>query len=64
MTQAIGINKALTKGEDFIFVKLDRQQQQYDLSDKFTLSIRRDHPLYRIVQIVKRLTEIVTLKTA
>ncbi len=45
----------ITTGEDFIFVKLDRQQQQYDLSDKFTLSTRRDNQLYTVVQIIKRL---------
>lgn len=45
----------ITTGEDFIFVKLDPQQQQYDLSDKFTLSTRRDNQLYTVVQIIKRL---------
>ncbi len=50
----------ITTGEDFLFVKLDPQQQQYDLSDKFTLTTRRDHQLYTVVQIIKRLIGINT----
>ncbi|MEL7038380.1 MAG: type I restriction endonuclease subunit R [Cyanobacteria bacterium J06592_8] len=54
----------ITTGEDFLFVKLDSQQKQYDLSDKFTLSTRRDNQLYTVVQILKRLLGIATPKTA
>ena len=50
----------ITTGEDFLFVKLDSQQKQYDLSDKFTLSTRRDNQLYTVVQIIKRLMGIET----
>ena len=45
----------ITTGEDYLFVKLDPQQREYDLSDKFTLSTRRDNQLYMVVQILKRL---------
>lgn len=43
----------VTTGEDYLFVKLDRQTQQYDISDKFTLSTRQGNQLYRVVQILK-----------
>lgn len=43
----------ITTGEDYLFVKLDRQSQQYDISDKFTLSTRQGNQLYRVVQILK-----------
>ena len=46
---------AITNGEDFIFVKFDPQLNQYDLSDKFTLSKRRENDLYVVAQIIKRL---------
>ncbi len=45
----------ITTGEDYLFIKLDPQQRRYDWSDKFTLSLRRENQLYRVVQILKRL---------
>lgn len=45
----------ITTGEDFLFVKLDGRSCQYDLSDKFTLTTRRDNQLYTVAQVVKRL---------
>ncbi|NER99003.1 MAG: type I restriction endonuclease subunit R [Symploca sp. SIO1B1] len=44
----------ITTGEDYLFVKLDPQQREYDLSDKFTLSTRRDNQLHIVVQILKQ----------
>ncbi|MDY6939686.1 MAG: type I restriction endonuclease subunit R [Cyanobacteriota bacterium] len=44
----------ITTGEDYLFVKLDRQQHQYDISDKFTLSTRRGNQLYSVVGILKQ----------
>ena len=45
----------ITTGEDYIFVKLDLQSRQYDVSDKLTLSTRRGNQLYRVVQMMRRL---------
>ncbi|MEA5517355.1 hypothetical protein [Limnoraphis robusta] len=45
-------------------MKLDSQQKQYDLSDKFTLSTRQDNQLYTVIQIIKRLIGIGTSKIA
>jgi hypothetical protein len=45
----------ITTGEDYLFVKLDRSSGQYDISDKFTLSTRRDNELYTVVSILKQL---------
>ena len=45
----------ITSGEDYLFVKLDRQQREYDLSDKFTLSTRRENQLHTVVQVLKKL---------
>lgn len=45
----------ITTGEDFLFVKFDPVLRQYDLSDKFTLSTRRENQLYGVVQIMKHL---------
>lgn len=45
----------ITNGEDYIFVKFDPHLNQYDLSDKFTLSKRRENDLYPVAQIIKRL---------
>lgn len=45
----------ITTGEDYLFVKLDAQKGQYDLSDKLTLSKRQGNELYRVVQVLKRL---------
>ena len=45
----------ITTGEDYLFVKLDRQQRENDLSDKFTLSTRRENQLHMVVQVMKTL---------
>ncbi|HIK40864.1 type I restriction endonuclease subunit R [Thermoleptolyngbya sp. M55_K2018_002] len=45
----------ITTGEDYLFVKLDGRSRQYDLSDKFTLTTRRDNQLYTVAQVIKRL---------
>jgi hypothetical protein len=46
----------ITTGEDYLFIKLDRQVGLYDVSDKFTLSTRRDNELHAVVRILKHLT--------
>ncbi len=43
----------ITTGEDYLFVKLDHQARRYDISDKFTLSTRRENKLCTVVQILK-----------
>ena len=45
----------ITTGEDYLFVKLDLQRNQYDVSDKFTLSTRHTNQLYNVVQVLKQL---------
>lgn len=46
----------VTNGEDFYFIKLTQQgARQYDLSDKFTLSKRRNNELYEVLQVMKRI---------
>ncbi len=47
----------VTTGEDFLFIKLDRQSHQYALSDKFTLSTIHDNQLILVVQILIALIE-------
>jgi hypothetical protein len=47
----------ITTGEDFLFIKLDLTTRQYDLSDKLTLTTRRDNQLYTVTQIMKRLLD-------
>ncbi|MBU7581353.1 MAG: restriction endonuclease subunit R [Nostoc sp. TH1S01] len=50
----------VTNGEDFQFIKLIKQDKpQYALSDKFTLS-RRENELYRVLQILKKLSQVLT----
>jgi hypothetical protein len=44
-----------TNGEDFIFIKLNQQVRQYDLSDKLTLSKRNNNELYEVVRVMKRI---------
>ena len=51
-SQAFGL---ITTGEDFLFVKADLQTREYDISDKFTLSTRRDNQLQVVAKIIKRL---------
>ncbi|NEO83461.1 MAG: type I restriction endonuclease subunit R [Spirulina sp. SIO3F2] len=48
----------ITTGEDYLFVKLDAQGGRYDLSDKLTLSKRRENELYQVVQVLKRLIKL------
>ncbi|BDA74102.1 hypothetical protein CAL7716_082680 [Calothrix sp. PCC 7716] len=45
----------ITTGEDYLFIKLDRDLAQYALSDKFTLSTASGNELYSVAQILKRL---------
>lgn len=42
-------------GEDYIFVKFDRQLGQYALSRKFTLVNPQDNELYDVVRVIKRI---------
>ncbi|MEO0824642.1 MAG: type I restriction enzyme HsdR N-terminal domain-containing protein [Cyanobacteria bacterium J06639_16] len=46
----------ITTGEDFIFLKLQRQTVEYGLSHKFTLLSDISHNLHQAVRILKRLT--------
>jgi hypothetical protein len=45
----------ITTGEDYLFVKCDRDASHYALSDKFTLSTAEGNELYLVAQILKRL---------
>ncbi|MGI0492525.1 type I restriction endonuclease subunit R [Alkalinema pantanalense CENA528] len=45
----------ITTGEDYLFVKCDRDSSHYALSDKFTLSTAEGNELYTVAQILKRL---------
>ncbi|MBD2447160.1 restriction endonuclease subunit R [Nostoc sp. FACHB-152] len=50
----------VTNGEDFQFIKLIKQDKpKYALSDKFTLS-RRENELYKVLQILKKLSQVLT----
>ncbi|MEO0408733.1 MAG: type I restriction endonuclease subunit R [Cyanobacteria bacterium P01_A01_bin.135] len=49
----------ITSGEDYLFVKLDRERLQYDLSDKLTLTTRRGNQLYPVLQVLRRLVKLV-----
>ncbi|MEM9165021.1 MAG: type I restriction enzyme HsdR N-terminal domain-containing protein [Cyanobacteria bacterium P01_F01_bin.4] len=46
----------ITTGEDFLFLKLQRQTSEYALSHKFTLLSDESHNLHQAVRILKRLT--------
>lgn len=48
----------ITTGEDFLFVKVDRDRGEYDLSDKLTLATRHGNQLYTVAQILQRLLAI------
>lgn len=49
----------VTNGEDFYFIKLTQQGvRQYDLSDKFTLSKRRNNELYEVLRVMKRIASL------
>jgi hypothetical protein len=50
----------ITTGEDYIFIKLNQQTHSYDLSDKFTLSKRRNNELYEVLRVMKRIVSLVT----
>lgn len=45
----------ITTGEDYLFIKLDRDSGHYALSDKFTLSTAEGNELYSVAQILKQL---------
>lgn len=51
----------IMNGEDYIFIKLDRQVGKYSLSKKFTLDNPQNNELYEVVRIVNWL---VTLSVA
>ncbi len=46
----------ITTGEDYLFVKFDRDSSHYALSDKFTLSTVEGNELYAVAQVLKRLS--------
>jgi hypothetical protein len=48
----------ITTGEDYLFVKYDRDAAHYALSDKFTLSTAAGNELHTVAQILKRLGSI------
>ncbi len=53
-----GVHFALvTNGEDYLFVKVDDETQQYGLSRKFTLSNPRQNELWDVVRVMKRLVK-------
>lgn len=45
----------VTNGEDWIFIKLDRQQQSYALSDQLILSNQSNDDLFAVGRILKQL---------
>ncbi len=45
----------IMNGEDYIFVKLDRQLHQYATSKKFTLFNPQQNELYDVVRVIKRI---------
>ncbi len=48
----------ITTGEDYLFIKLDRNSAHYALSDKFTLSTAEGNQLYVVAQILKQLVSV------
>jgi hypothetical protein len=48
----------ITTGEDYLFVKFDRDSSRYALSDKLTLSTAEGNELHRVAQILKRLVRL------
>jgi hypothetical protein len=48
----------ITTGEDYLFVKFDRESSHYALSDKFTLSTTEGNELYSVAQILKQLVSL------
>ncbi len=49
----------VTNGEDYIFIKLNQQMREYDLSDKFSLSKRSKNELYEVLQVMKRIAGLI-----
>jgi hypothetical protein len=45
-----------TSGNDYVFIKLNRQSRQYALSKKFVLSNPQSNELYDVLRIMKRIT--------
>ncbi len=45
----------VTNGEDYIFIKVSHQDQQYDISDKLTLPKRNNQEFYQVFQIIKNI---------
>ena len=48
----------IMNGEDYIFVKLDRQLHQYAISKKFTLVNPQHNELYDVVRVIKRIIDL------
>ncbi|MBH8571600.1 type I restriction endonuclease subunit R [Nostocaceae cyanobacterium CENA369] len=48
----------ITTGEDYLFIKFDRDLAHYALSDKFTLSTAEGNELYPVAQILKQLVSV------
>jgi hypothetical protein len=48
----------IMNGEDYIFIKLDRQLGEYALSKKFTLDDPQNNELYEVVRIMNRLVNL------
>ncbi|MGD1859359.1 MAG: type I restriction endonuclease subunit R [Leptolyngbyaceae cyanobacterium] len=48
----------ITTGEDFLFVKCDRNMAQYGLSDKFTLTTAAGNELHTVAQILLQLVRL------
>lgn len=48
----------IMNGEDYIFIKLDRQLGQYALSKKFTLDNFQSNEFYEVVRIMNRLVNL------
>lgn len=49
----------VTNGEDYVFIKLSQQMRQYDLSDKFTLLKRSKNELYEVLQVMKKIADLI-----
>ncbi|MDJ0579775.1 type I restriction enzyme HsdR N-terminal domain-containing protein [Crocosphaera sp.] len=47
----------VTNGEDYIFIKVSHQNQQYDISDKLTLGKRNNQEFYQVFQIIKNIKQ-------
>lgn len=47
----------VTNGEDYLFIKLNSQNQRYGLSRKFTLSNPRHNELWDVVRVIKQILQ-------